>query len=95
MTIEGRKHASLADVPLKDFGPKIEGFLLALENFSASFSKKYEGERGNWPKSLEKIQWSAEKEEEGKKEVSTLNWPRQILGDNQNNHKGTIQSDWS
>lgn len=53
MTIEGRKHASLADV--KDifffFGQKkIEGFLLALEfcPFQQKIVKKWRGE--NWPK---------------------------------------------
>ena len=98
MTIEGRKHASLADV--KDiflfFGQrKIEGFLLALE--FCPFQQKSEGREKRLTKKSdekEKIQWSAEMEEGGilLQVFSALNWPRQILGDNQNNHKETQPS---
>ena len=50
MTIEGRKHASLADVILFFGQKKIEGFLLALEfcPFQQKIVKKWRGE--NWPK---------------------------------------------
>ena len=75
MTIEGQKHEYLADVSFK-----IESFSLVrklkdfywhyLKIFLPRSAKIWVGE--DWPKSFEKIQWSAEIDGGGEKEVSNL-----------------------